>query len=227
VVFSAIVPIKAHSQRLPGKNFRLIGGRPLFEYVLDTLFTVEAISEIIIDTDCPEKLEDYCRLKGNKLKLLQRPAHLLGGEVVMNTLLGHSLQHAANEHIIQTHVTNPLLSAATVSKAIDAYRSELGTHDSLFSVIRHQKCFYDSRGQAINHNPGKLVRTQELLPLYEENSCLFLFSKSSFKANGNNRLGKDPRLFEMDKPESIDIDEEDEFKLAQYILEGRAALNQK
>jgi CMP-N-acetylneuraminic acid synthetase len=222
MIYSAIVPIKANSNRLPGKNFKAIGSKLLYEYVLDTLGLIDSISEIIIDTDCAELLQDYVRLKGVKYKLIKRPENLLGDGIVMNALLMNNLLFAENQHILQTHVTNPLLSSHTIQLAMKTYESGIAEFDSLISVSRHQKRFYFENGNPINHDFEEMLSTQNLKPVFEENSNLFIFSKQSFNSNAFNRVGKKPFLFETNKLESIDIDEADEFKLAQLLI-----INQK
>jgi CMP-N-acetylneuraminic acid synthetase len=215
--FTAVIPIKSRSQRLPDKNFKLLNGRPLFEHILHTLGGVDQVNEILVDTDCPEKLEDYCA-KNKKIKLLLRPAFLNGDAVVMNQLLEYNLPHASNEHILQTHVTNPLLTKTSIEKALTLYSKHLPQHDSLFSVTKHQKRFYDQDGKPVNHSLDLMEQTQLLPPLYEENSNLFIFSKKSFIENQHNRIGKDPLLFELTKLESIDIDYEEDFRLAELLM---------
>ena len=61
------------------------------------------------------------------------------------------------------------------------------------------------------------MRTQDLPPLYEENSNFYIFTKTSFKNNANKRIGKNPKLFELDKFESVDIDEPQDFLLAELL----------
>ena len=87
----------------------------------------------------------------------------------------------------------------------------------MFSVTKQQTRFYDKNVVAINHDPKKLIRTQDLEPWYEENSNLYLFTKESFKETGA-RIGKNPVLFETSKIESIDIDDIDDFNIAEAIL---------
>ncbi len=220
MIFSAIVPIKLESERLPNKNFKELLNKPLFHYVLDTLSTVDAIAEIIIDTDCPELLTPYLKNKTSKFKVLPRPSELKGNLVVMNALLMNTLPSVQQQHVIQTHVTNPLLKSATIEKAMAMYAKNLATHDSLISVNVCKKRFYDQEANPVNHQLSSMQSTQNLAPLYEENSNLFIFSKQSFYANHNHRIGLRPFLFEMHPLESVDIDELHEFKLAELLLQN-------
>jgi CMP-N-acetylneuraminic acid synthetase len=89
--------------------------------------------------------------------------------------------------------------------------------DSLFSVTKLFKRFYDPDGNPINHDPKKLINTQELSPLFEENSCMYLFTRKSFEVN-RNRIGEKPYMFEIDKIEAIDIDDEFDFELVKNII---------
>jgi CMP-N-acetylneuraminic acid synthetase len=75
-------------------------------------------------------------------------------------------------------------------------------------------------GLPMNHDPAVLMRTQDLTPVYVENSCLYLFSKESLKATGN-RIGKTPMMFEIDKLEAHDIDDEADFALAEMLYQRR------
>ena len=93
--------------------------------------------------------------------------------------------------------------------------------DSLFSVTRIQSRLFWESGEPVNHNPEELLRTQDLPPLFEENSNIFLFSKTSFTAAANKRIGLSPKMFVMDKLEAIDIDEEDDWIMAETLYKRR------
>lgn len=213
---TAIVPLKRNSERIPGKNFVVLNGRPLYRHVLETLHGVEAISSILVDTDCVDALGDLREME--KVVLLEREMHLHGDSVVMNELLVPVLAGRAEEHFLQTHVTNPLLQAATVKKCIERYFAHLDSHDSLFTVEEVKKRVYDAMGKPINHDLSKMEMTQDLPPIYLENSNLFLFSKSSFYGNGNNRIGKKPLLYPMGALEGLDIDVPADLEMARLAL---------
>jgi CMP-N-acetylneuraminic acid synthetase len=217
---TAYYPVKKDSERVPGKNLRLFNGRPLFTIMLHTLAESAAVDSIVVDTDSPE-VEAYVRTHIPKAVVVDRAPHLLGPEVQMNALLEHFLHTTPGEHFLQTHATNPLLKKETVNAAVQRYFDSLTEHDSLFSANRFQNRFYDHCGVPLNHSLSLMERTQDMQPVYEENSCLFIFSRSSFAANGNSRIGKKPLLFETSKAESLDIDWEDDFLLAELIGRNR------
>ena len=103
-------------------------------------------------------------------------------------------------------MTNPLLEAQTLNEAIEFYLKNKNKYDSVFSVTGYQSRFYFKNGEPVNHNPAELIRTQDLVPLFEENSNFYIFSKESFLKT-NSRIGEKPFMFELIKTEAIDIDD--------------------
>jgi CMP-N-acetylneuraminic acid synthetase len=117
---------------------------------------------------------------------------------------------------LQTHSTNPLLRSGTISKAIQTFLASIPDHDSLFGVTRLQTRLWDREGNPINHDPNILIRTQDLPPIYEENSCIYIFSKEKL-IERQNRLGERPLMFEIPAVEAWDIDEELDFTVADIL----------
>jgi NAD(P)-dependent dehydrogenase (short-subunit alcohol dehydrogenase family)/CMP-N-acetylneuraminic acid synthetase len=219
----AIVPVKKHSERVPGKNFRLINGVPLFRIVLERLSGVKKVKRIIVNTDSDTIGKNTGDLP--KVFVYKRPEKLCGDNVSVNMLIEDTIRSLQLENgiILQTHVTNPLLKKETIEKAINVFmgdhqESEECKYDSLFSVVPRQSRFYDTKKKEINHNKEKLLPTQEIDPLYEENSCLYLFRRETFLRN-KNRIGSHPFMFEMSRTESQDIDWEEDFLMAELLLE--------
>jgi CMP-N-acetylneuraminic acid synthetase len=215
---AAIVPMRHSSERVPGKNYRDFAGQPLYRRIISTLLACPEISEVMIDTDSDWILDD-AKSVFPFVKLYKRPEHLRDGMISMNDVLINSIEQIEADYYLQTHSTNPLLSEKTISAAIQAFALELPEHDSLFSVTRLQTRLWDSATVPINHDPDELIRTQDLEPVFVENSCLYLFSKFSLKENGH-RIGARPMMFEIDQMEAQDIDEEQDFLLAEALFRG-------
>lgn len=208
--------MKGHSERVPNKNMRLFHGRPLYHHVAQVLEKSPFISSFIINTDSQIISEDALR-NFTKVRIVKRPDSLCGDLVPMNDIIGYDLTVSGSQHYLQTHSTNPLLTVTTLNRAIAEYFKRLDSFDSLFSVTRLQTRLYWESVEPVNHNPQELLRTQDLPPLFEENSNFYIFSKSSFATAGNKRIGLKPMMFEMDKLESVDIDEEEDFRLAELL----------
>lgn len=216
----ALLPLKANSERVPRKNFRYLAGKPLVSWMLDCLLAIQEIDVVVINTDAREELAKVGVLESPRVVIRDRKKELCGDLVSMNRVLEDDVDNIISRHYLMTHTTNPLLSEATVRAAIRKYLSALSTNDSLFTVNRVQTRFYRGNGKPVNHDPENLVRTQDLEPWFEENSCLYLFSSESFKQTGA-RIGKRPVIFETPKLESVDIDEPEDWDLAEALLHAR------
>ncbi len=218
---TALLPMKGHSERVPNKNIRPFAGRPLYHRVAEVLQACERIDAIIINTDSDVIADDAIK-HFSKVRIIVRPMELRGDFVPMNDIIGYDLKMTDGEHYLQTHSTNPLLTKNTVDAAIKEYFNAISAYDSVFSVTRLQTRLYWENGQPVNHNPDELIRTQDLPPVFEENSNFFIFSKASFAGAGNKRIGSKPMMFPMEKLEAIDIDEEADFRLAEVLYRMRA-----
>lgn len=208
--------MRHHSQRVPGKNYRSLAGKPLFHHILETLLAVPEIDCLIVDTDSAP-IMDGVRRFFPQVKLLERPEHLRADDVPMNDILLYDTSQVEADFFLQTHSTNPLLKAGTVSRAIQTFVSTYPERDSLFSVTRLQTRLYFQDGRAINHNPRELIQTQDLPPVYEENSCLYLFTRQNL-IQWHHRIGPRPIMYEIPAEEAWDIDEELDFKICDLLL---------
>ncbi len=215
----ALVPMRHHSQRVPGKNYRLLAGKPLYRYIIETLLAVPEVEQIVVDTDS-EPVMDGLREDFPQVKLIVRPEHLRADDIPMNEILIHDTAQFPADFYLQTHSTNPLLKAGTISRAIQFLFANYPKFDSLFSVTRWQTRFYDKDGNAVNHNPRELLQTQDLPPMYEENSCIYIFTRENLLKN-RHRIGDRPLMFEIPRLEAVDIDEESDFQIADILMRMR------
>ncbi len=208
--------MRHHSQRVSGKNYRPLAGKPLYQHIIETLLVVPEVDEILVDTDSPP-IMDGLRREFPAVKVIERPAHLCSDTISMNEILLYDTTLLDADYYLQTHSTNPLLRPETISKAIRSFLSAYPSYDSLFSVTRLQTRLYDSLGRALNHDPDILLQTQDLAPVYEENSCIYIFTRETLSRRGN-RLGDNPMMFEVKAAEAWDIDEELDFAIADYLM---------
>ncbi|PKN88680.1 MAG: acylneuraminate cytidylyltransferase [Chloroflexi bacterium HGW-Chloroflexi-8] len=220
----ALVPMRHHSVRVPGKNYKLIAGKPLFHHILTTLQNCPEISQIVVDTDSENIIEGIQKDYPNVM-VFKRPNYLTADTVPMNEILMYDTEIVPADLYIQTHSTNPLLKSETISSAIQTLIQNFPAYDSLFSVTRQQTRYWDNLSRPINHNPAILIRTQDLPPIYEENSCIYVFTRETLK-NKRNRIGERPFLFEIERSEAFDIDEELDFLLADLMLKHRSQIGQ-
>jgi len=212
---SALIPIKQHSERVPGKNFKTFASKPLYFWITHLLLRCPYVDFVHIDTDSKIIMNEFRNMP--RVNVIERSKDLRGDDVSVNKIIKYDLSHIKNEHVLQTHITNPLLTQETVAFAIKSYFENIPKYDSLFSVTEYKKRFFDHKLKPINHELGKLIKTQDLNPVYEENSNMYIFSKSSFNLS-NNRIGKKPLLFKMKVYEAFDIDEKNDFLISEAIM---------
>lgn len=215
----ALVPMRHHSERVPGKNYRSFAGRPLYHHIIDSLLSCPKIDEVVIDTDSPVIFEDSAE-HFPEVRLIERPKKLRADTIPTNEVLLHDVSEIEADFYLQTHSTNPLLQTETITQAIDNFLNNYPIYDSLFSVTRLHTRLWNQLGQPINHNPVILERTQDLPPIYEENSNIYIFGRATLE-NRRNRLGERPLMFEIDALEAYDIDEELDFQIAEFLYTKR------
>ncbi|KUO49475.1 MAG: acylneuraminate cytidylyltransferase [Sphingomonadales bacterium BRH_c3] len=217
--------MKAHSARVSGKNFKVLGNKPLFRWILDTLLSIGEIEQVVINTDARDVLLENGLDDGygfGRVLIRDRKPELCGDFVPMNDIISDDINAIDAEAYLMTHTTNPFLSSATISAALQAYRQALanGDADSLFSVNKIQTRFYRGDGSAINHDPKVLLRTQDLEPWFEENSNLYIFNRDSFDST-DARIGAWPLMYETPALESMDIDTPAQWELASALAAYR------
>lgn len=206
----AFVPIRLNSSRVAGKNLRQLGGRPLMTYILQTLLQVHNIDATYV----------YCSdtsiapLLPAGVTLLQRDTSLDS-----DTTLGEQIYDAFTREVqadiyVLAHATSPFIRPATIEEAVARVQS--GECDSAFSAERIQT-FAWYGGQPLNYSLTHVPRTQELEPVYAETSAFFVFGRDVW-CKHHRRIGEHPYVAVTDRIESTDIDNPDDFTLAEAIV---------
>jgi len=209
------IPIKEISQRVPGKNFRLIKQVPLYVHFLKKIKNLQ----VFIDTDSEEIIEE-CKINKDlrHVKAYFRKKELSGHKVSVCNLIKNFIieKNIKDKTVCQLHVTSPFLKRSTIDKAVSML--ELG-YDSVVSCNKYQNRLWRKEEYGfcpINHNPIKLEQTQDLPVYYEENSLFYIFKTDNFLKT-NSRIGTNPYFYECSYPENIDIDTEDDWQLVELL----------
>ena len=216
---TALVPMRHNSERVPGKNYRMLAGVPLYHHVVRSLLASRHVERVIIDTDSQHIVDDATACFP-QVEIVERPEHLRSGHTPMTDVLMHTCSVIDADWYLQTHSTNPFLRPETIDAAVCALDAAGDAHDSLFSVTALRTRLWHPDGRPVNHNPAVLLRTQDLPPIYEENSNLYVFERRTLEERGN-RIGAKPLLFEVSPSEALDIDDEWDFTIARAIAEGQ------
>lgn len=218
----ALLPMRHNSERIHGKNYRPFGdGRPLFEHVLTALLGCQNIKAVVINTDS-DTVKKICSDRYPNVIIHERPEHLRDGSIPMNEIILNDIEQLDGNYFLQTHSTNPLITSSRFDEAIDIFFQNIKQNDSLFSVTRLQTRLWDELARPINHNKDILLRTQDLPPIFEENSCFYLFHRQMME-HGGLRVGNRPYLFELDKTETVDIDVESDFVMAEQLFKMKSS----
>ena len=206
----AFVPIRLNSQRVEGKNLRMLGGQPLMTYLLSSLAAAKNIDEVYVY--CSDSTISYYLPEG--VKFLKRDERLDS-----NTTLGAEIYDAFTAEVdadiyILAHATSPFIRTATIEDAVA--RVESGEYDSAFSAERVQT-FAWWEGKPLNYSLEHVPRTQDLEPVYVETSAFFIFQRDVWRTL-HRRIGERPYTAVTDRIESMDIDNPDDFLLAEAIV---------
>lgn len=206
----AFVPIKMNNERLPGKNTKKFSnGRPLISYILDTLKKVENIDEIYVYCSS-EEIAEYLP---DKVKFLKRDTYLDKSTTSFNEVLKYFARDVEADIYLLTHATAPFISASSFEKGIDAVK--FGEYDSALSVEKFQEFLWKD-GKPFNYNPESIPRTQDLDPYYTETCGMYVYTAKLIKEEGR-RVGHHPFLVEVSKIEACDINNPEDFVVADAI----------
>ena len=206
----AIVPMKLNNRRLPQKNTKeFTNGRPLCYYILSTLLTIKEVDDIYVYCSNP----DIQAFIPEGVKFLQRSESLDQDTTKMNEVLHCFAKNIPADIYIMTHTTAPFITKESMEKGLKAVKS--GKYDSSFAAKKLQNFLWKD-GAAFNYELSNIPRTQDLPTFYEETSGFYIY-KNEVMEKLNRRIGQVPFIVEIGKIESIDIDEPEDFIIADAI----------
>ena len=207
---TAVVPMKLNNRRLPQKNTKCFkNGKPLCWYILSTLLKINEIEEVYVYCSNPD-IKKYIPEGVNYLK---RSEDLDQDSTKMNEVLQAFAREIPSDIYVMTHTTAPFIKSSSIKKGLEAVLS--GDFDSSFAVKKLLDFLWKD-GRPFNYELDNIPRTQDLPPLFEETSGFYIY-KSNIITNLNRRIGQKPFLVEVGEIESIDIDEPEDFKIADAI----------
>lgn len=206
----AVVPIKTNNERLPGKNTRNLGGKPLIQYILDTLVTVRGIDEIYVY--CSDASIERFLPKG--IRLLKRSKSLDRNDTNFTQIFSAFMREIRADIYIYTHATAPFIKSETIEKALVAVHT--GKYDSAFSAEKIQD-FLWMNGTAVNFDASDIPRSQDLPIIWRETSGVYVFRNNVFE-DFHRRVGNKPFFVEVSKKETVDINTYADFRLAEQLV---------
>lgn len=209
---ACFIPIKANSERIPGKNFKLLNGKKLYQYISEHVREAGVFDDVYIDTDSQE-IAEYAASMG--FGVIERKPELALNSANGNDLLTYHLQlYPDYDYYFQLLATAPYLQPASIQACFNRLISS-EEYDSCFTASVHYSFFWMS-GMPVNYQPGILPRSQDLTPLIEETTGMYGVSRDSLKRY-RCRIGRNPYIHIVSKFEAVDINTNEDFKIAEYI----------
>lgn len=207
----SFIPIKLNNQRLPGKNTMDLAGRPMCDYIFETVAKVNNIDERYVYCS-DEAIIPYLP---ERLLFKKRDPYLDGFQVKGLEIIEHFVRDVDADVYVLTHVTQPFTKKESLELAIEKVVS--GEYDSAFSTVEIKDyCWY--QGKPFNYNMKDIVTTQNLEPIYMETGAFFIFTKEMF-LNLHQRIGQRPYMHIVDNFEAVDVDTREDFMLAEAVAE--------
>lgn len=207
----AFVPIKMNNERLPGKNIKPFSdGMTILEMILQKIKSVKNVAEIYVFCS-DESIKKYIP---SGVKLLIREKYLDTAEATSQDIIKSFMSKVDADIYLLAHATSPFIKSSNIEKCINKVINE--EYDSAFTAHMLQKLLWDSNNKPINFDAANIPRTQDLSPIYEEVSAAYVFKKETFKKY-NRRIGINPYICNVGVIESIDIDQYEDFLLANCI----------
>ncbi len=206
----AVVPMKLNNRRLPQKNTRsFTNGKPLCYYILNTLLKSKKIDEVYVY--CSN--EDIKEFIPEGVHYLKRSTSLDQDTTKMNEVLKCFTSEVPADVYVMTHTTAPFIKIESIENGLDKVLS--GEYDSSFAAKKLQDFLWKD-GKPFNYELDNIPRTQDLDPLYEETSGFYIYKSDVIKKLGR-RIGNNPYIVEVSEIEGIDIDELEDFQIADSV----------
>ncbi len=209
---ACFIPIKANSERVPGKNFRDLNGKKLYRYICEHVQQADVFDDIYIDTNS-EEIAEYAA--SMSFKVIERKAELAKNSANGNDLLVyHYENHPEYDYYFQLFATAPYMQPNTIKKCFNILISS-EEYDSCFTATENHS-FYWLAGNPVNYRPGILPRSQDMLPVIEETTGLYGITAEALNKY-RCRIGKNPYIHIVSKFEAVDINTEEDLKIAEHV----------
>lgn len=207
----AFVPIRLNSKRVVGKNLKMLGRKPLMQYILETLVKVENIDEVYVYCSS----EDVIPYLPQGVKFLKRSTTLDSDETLGKEIYEAFVKEVDADVYMLAHTTSPFIKGTTIANAITEVTE--GGHDSSFSAQKIQT-FTWYNGKPLNYDLKEIPRTQTIEPVYVETSAFYIFRKEIWTIE-HQRIGSNPYIAIVNAIEGIDIDNPEDFEFAEQVLQ--------
>lgn len=207
---TAVMPIKLNNERLPGKNTRLLGDRPLLQYELENLKATGLIDSI--NVFCSK--DEIKKFLPEGVTYVKRPAYLDLPTSNFTQIFDTFMEDHDADIYVYAHATAPFVSVDTMCECIEAVAS--GSYDSAFCATKIQDYLWQD-GEPLNFDATNVPRSQDLKPIYRETSGIYVFTRETYLRD-HRRIGRNPYIKVVSFKEAVDINNPEDFDLAETLL---------
>jgi len=208
----AIVPVRMGSERVKDKNIKKFSDSNLIEIKLTELSKIEKIDEIILTSDSKQMLEIGTKFN---VKTHVREKYFASSEATNSEFFSNLSTIGKSEYILYSPVTSPLISFETINECIDYFEDNNLKNMVTTSLIKHH-LWQD--GKPINYAIDKAPGSQDLPDIHSINYACCIIERNLMKLN-KNVVSKDVVFKILDEIQSIDVDTELDFMVAEYIYQ--------
>ncbi len=210
MIIKAIMPIKLNNERLPGKNTKLLGDKPLIQYQLEALKESRVFDSVSVFCSS----DDVVPFLVDGVDFVKRDEKLDLPTSNFNQIFSSFIDLVDADIYVYAHATAPFITVETIKECVNAVLS--GKYDSAFCAVKIQDYLWQDN-RPINFDATNLPRSQDLKPIYRETSGIYVIPKETYLKTGR-RIGNNPYIKEVSFKESIDINNPEDFDLAQAVL---------
>ncbi len=210
----ALIPLRGGSKGIPKKNIKLIAGKPLCAWVLESAVACDLIDDVYVSTDS-EEISQVVDDLNIGVKLIVRPPELATDSASTESVMLHFAENVDFDVLTTIQATSPLLNTLHLENAIKQFTNK--QFDSMLSAVRTKRFFWNDNGTPINYEPEKRPRRQDFNGTLMENGAFYL-TKRNILEKYNCRLGGKVGVFEMPEETTLEIDEPDDWYAIERLL---------
>lgn len=208
---TAVVPVRKGSQRIISKNTRSFADTTLLDLKLKVLKHVKGLDQIIVNTDCETSM-DIAKLHG--VDIYRREDYFASSAVTNNVHWRHIAEVTDTDVLMMAQTTSPMIKVSTYQQALDDFLNVDNQYVSINSVSPEKK-FLWLDGKPMNYDINKTPKSQDLPNIVSLNFAITIINKKTMFEKGN-VIADNPKFIELDKMQSIDVDDQLDFEFAEF-----------
>ena len=212
----ALIPLRGGSKSIPRKNIKLLAGKPLAYFALKAAADSKYIDEIWVSTE-DKKIKDVVLGLGLGVKIIDRPEELAKDDSSTESVMLHFAKEIPFDILVTLQATSPFTTSKDLDSALKEFTKK--DFDSMVSGVPTKRFFWTPEGRPLNYDPKKRPRRQDFTGSVMENGAFYITRREILEKTSS-RLGGKIGVFQMLENSALEIDEPDDWKKAEKVLES-------